>query len=194
MRQFRTLAAGIVIAVLLAGCGAQNGQSTAENQALSLIPGAEKVVSYPISLAGVAAYLPSGERAVGEPAYTFTVQRRGTKQPQWVVAGPSGAEILHAYPNLAAAASHAGLLNVPAAALAAVGRGSLGRLKLLVVGAHLKHVAGRDLRKLGLHLPGSAYEVLAVVSLPQNAQASQLNVANFVLEQGKVVAEYGSRR
>ncbi len=194
MRQSRLLAIGLAAAFLIAGCGTQNGPSTAENRALGSIPGAQKVLSYPIPLAGVVTYLPGAEGTVGAPAYVFTIRREASRKPLWVVAGSAGAKALAVYPDLAAAWHAAGRLHVSAAAFAAVGSGPLGRLKLQVIGAHLQRVAGARLRKLGLKLPGSAYDVLSVVTLPGNANASNLGVAHFVLSQGKVVGEYGGGR
>ncbi len=194
MRQSRTLALGLAAAFLIAGCGSSpNGPSAAENSALSAIPGATKVLSYPISTAGVLSDFPE-EGSVGAPAYLFTVQRTGTKVPVWVLGGPSGAKTLQIYPDLAAAAAHASQLHVQASALAIVGKSPLGRVKLQVVGAHLGRIAGSRLRKLGLKLPGSSYQDLAVVTLPPQANAAHLGVAHFVLAQGKVVGEYGGNR
>ncbi len=194
MRQFRTVAIGLAVTFLIAGCGSSpNGPSTAENQALSVIPGANEVLSYPIPTVGIQSYLPDGQ-TVGAPAYAFTVRRKGVREPEWVLAGPKGAKVLHAYPNLAAAAKEAGKLGVAPSAFAILGSGPLGRLKLPVIGAHLGAVAGAQLRKLGLKLPGSSYAVLSIVTLPQHSNASQLGVAHFVLGSGKVVGEYGGSR
>ena len=194
MRQLRMLATGLAAAFLLVACGAQNGPSAAENEALAAISGIQKVVSYPIPAANVLSYQPAGERAVGTPAYAFTVRRHGSPKPAWVIAGPSGAKLLRVFPDLAAAAAHAAFLQVPAALLKIVARGAVGRLKLSVVAAHVQQVPGQNLRKLGLKLPGASYQVLAVVALPSNPGASQLDVAHFVLAQGKVVGEYGGSR
>lgn len=191
MRQSRLLAVGLAAAFLIAGCGSQNGPSAAENRALASIPGAQKVLSYPIPLGGHLGYLPGPEGTVGAPAYVFTIRRQGSQRPLWVVAGPSGGKVLAVYPDLAAAWHAAGRLHVGSAAFAIVGGGPLGRLKLQVIGAHLQSVAGASLRKHGLKLPGSAYDVLSVVTLPADANASGLGVAHFVLSGGKVVGEYG---
>ncbi len=194
MRQFRTAVLGLAATLLIAGCGSSpNGPSAAEQSAMGAISGATKVLSYPISTTGILAYLPK-RGGVGSPAYVFTLERKGTKQPVWVVAGPKGAEVLRVYPDLAAAAAHANQLHLPASALSIVGRSTLGRVKLQVVGAHLGRVSGASLRKLGLKLTAQSYEDLAVVTLPPRANAAHLGVAHFVLAQGKVVGEYGGNR
>ncbi len=194
MRQFRTLALAMAAALLIAGCGSKpSGPSTAEQSAMDDISGAVKVLSYPIPTTGVLSYLPEGG-SVGSPAYVFTMERKGTKQPVWVVAGPQGAGELRVYPDLAAAAAHASQLHVPASALAIVGKSALGHVKLQVVGAHLGRASGSSLRKLGLKLEAQSYQDLAVVTLPPRANAAHLGVAHFVLAQGKVVGEYGGNR
>ncbi len=194
MRQFRILTLGLASALVLAGCGTQNSRTVAENEALNVIHGAKRVVSYPIPASEVLAYLPKYARTVGKPAYAFTIRQQGNGQPLWVIAGPSGAVPLKIFSDLASSARHAAELDAPAAQLETLGRGALGRLKLSIIGAHLQRVGGKVLRKLGLKLPRPSYEVLAVVTLPARASASHLDVAHFVIAGGKVVGNYGGSR
>ena len=194
MRQFRTLTLGLAIALVLAGCGTQNSRSAAENEALQAIHGAKQVISYPIPASDILAYLPKYASTVGKPAYAFTIRQQGSPQPLWVIAGPSGAKPLKIYPDLASSARHAAELGAPSAPLETIGGSALGRLKLAVIGAHLQRVRGKTLRKLGLKLPRTSYDVLAVVTLPARASAPHLDVAHFVIAGGKVVGNYGGSR
>jgi hypothetical protein len=189
------LSAGLAAAFLLAACGTPpNGPTTAENQALAAIPAAEKVVSYPIPASGALSYLPASEKNVGTPAYAFTLRLHGLKQPLWVLAGPKGAHPLKVYPNLQDASAHAAAFDIATSLFATAARGAVGKLPLAVIGARAQQVSGQMLRKLGLKLSGSSYQVLAVVSLPANPVSPHLNQAHFVIAQGRVVAEYGSSR
>lgn len=196
MRLTKMALAAAACALALAGCGSQPLTPTsAENQALSQVPGAKHVITYPLSFPTAAKYLPTkiGQK-VGSPAYVFAVSVG--KNLEWVASGQTGAAALKVYPNLAALSNSASDFALsPAArkALRVLGTGPYHKLQLTIIGVGSATIQGKALsaRIPTLSRTGT-YLVIGVATLPAQLHGGTLGIANFVFSGTKFEGEYGS--
>lgn len=195
MRLSKMALVAAACAIALAGCGQTLTPTSAENQALSHVPGATHVITYPLLFPTAASYLPSKVAArVGSPAYIFAMSIG--KRLEWVASGSRGAQALPVFPNLKALAAAASRFHLRSAALKdleILGKGPYHKLPLAIIGVAATTVSGQALasRHLGVAKTGH-YLVLGVATLPGQLHGGTLGVANFVFSGTTFRGEYGT--
>lgn len=186
----------VACTVVLAGCGSQTLTPTsAENRALSAVPGAKHVITYPLLFPLAAKYLPiATARKVGSPAYMFAMDFG--KKVEWVASGSRGAAVLVVYPSLESLSKASSRFRLSAAArrdLKALGTGPYHRIPLSIIGVGVSTIAGKTLVAQGLHVSKSGnYLVLGVATLPAQLHGGTLGIANFVFSGATYAGEYGT--
>lgn len=182
--------------VMLAGCGSQTLTPTsAENQALSKVPGAKHVITYPLLFPLAAKYLPTqNARRVGSPAYIFAMDFG--KKVAWAASGSRGAAVLIVYPSLEALSQASSKFNLSAAArrdLKALGTGPYHKIPLSIIGIGTSSISGKTLVAHGISVAKSGnYLVLGVATLPAQLHGGTLGIANFVFSGSTMAGEYGT--